>query len=73
MDIYFLSRQPSVFYNATLETTACAFREKVEDIAFDRSCLLVRTVPVYSTALARVIPSLLMIWKSRLSRMLLAV
>lgn len=50
VDIYFLSRQPSVFYNATLETTACAFREKVEDIAFDRSCLL---VPYRSSLLDR--------------------
>ena len=50
MDIYFLSRQPGVFYNATLETIVCAFREKVEDIAFDRSCLL---VPYRSSLLDR--------------------
>lgn len=50
VDIYFLSRQPRVFYNATLETTARAFREKVEDLAFDRSCLL---VPYRSSLLER--------------------
>ena len=50
LDIYFLSRQLRVFYNATLETTARAFRGKVEDIAFDRSCLL---VPYRSSLLDR--------------------
>lgn len=50
VDIYFLSRQPLGFYNATLETTACAFREKAEDLAFDRSRLL---VPYHSSLLDR--------------------
>lgn len=50
MDVYFLSRQALVFYNATLETTACAFREKAEDLAFDSSCKL---RPYHSSLLER--------------------
>jgi len=49
-DIYFLGRQPLMFYNATLETTAYAFREKAEALAFDRSCKL---VPYRSVLLER--------------------
>ena len=50
VDIYFLSRKPLIFYNATLETTACAFREKAEELAFERSCKL---VPYRSVLLER--------------------
>jgi len=39
-DVYFLGHKAPVFYNATLHTTRSAYKDKVWDIAWDRSYVL---------------------------------